>query len=191
MPQQRPQHNALLRDSQITIYVARRGWHIDIGFRTSDLLPPLALIGSAFPGARYVFFGFGDRHYLLAAHKNFPGILTALWPVAAMVLATALAQTPEKAFGIEHVIALEVDDAAAQAAQAFVWNSLLKENGAPIFYAPGPYDGRQYLSAIPKYSATHTCNTWAAEVLRAAGLPVKSRGVLFAPQLWSQTRRIE
>jgi hypothetical protein len=48
-----------------------------------------------------------------------------------------------------------------------------------------------FFAAAPKYSAVHTCNTWAAEALRAAGLPIHSRGVVFASQLWSQIRRIE
>jgi hypothetical protein len=58
-------------------------------------------------------------------------------------------------------------------------------------YANGPYEGSLYFSAIPQYSAFHTCNTWAAEGLSAAGLPVESAGVVFAGQLWGQVRRLE
>jgi hypothetical protein len=191
MPQRPAGGTTLERDSPTTIYVARRGWHIDIGFRTSDLLPPLASLSAAFPGARYLFFGFGDRHYLLVAHKNFPGLLGALWPGAGVVLATALEQSPDDAFGAQQVIELTVGAAAAQAAQVFVWNSLVQDQGAAVFYSGGPYGASQYLSAVPRYSATHTCNTWAAEVLGAAGVPVRSHGVWFAWQLWSQTQRIQ
>jgi hypothetical protein len=191
MPQQRAHECATRAASRTTMFVARRGWHIDIGFSTLDLEAPLASLRADFPGSRYVFFGFGDRHYLIAKHKNFPGMLAALWPGAGMVLATRLAAAPEEAFGAEHVIRLQISAADALAAQRFVWNSLLKENGAPTFYAKGPYEGSLFLGAVPKYSAVHTCNTWAAEVLRAAGLPVHSGGVLFAAQLWSQTRRID
>jgi len=176
---------------QTTIYVARRGWHIDIGFTTADLQGPLAAVGARIPGSDYLFFGFGDRHYLVAKHKNFPGLLAALWPGAGVVLVTALAAAPEAAFGAENVIRLRVSVAAARAAQAFVWNSLLQESGAPAFYGKGPYEGSLFFGAGPGYSALHTCNTWVAEALRSAGLAVHSRGVLFAWQLWAQTRRIE
>jgi Protein of unknown function (DUF2459) len=138
-----------------------------------------------------VFFGFGDRHYLVAKNKNFPGLLAALWPGGGVVLVTMLSAAPEEAFGNEHVIRLTVSSAEAQAAQTFVWASLLKEDDVPVFYRNGPYEGSLFFGAAPKYSALHTCNTWAADALRAAGLPIRSRGVLFASQLWSQARRVE
>jgi uncharacterized protein (TIGR02117 family) len=178
-------------DSQTVIYVARRGWHIDIGFSTSDIEVPLASLGAQFTAAQYLFFGFGDRHYLLANNKDFPGMLGALWPGEAVVLVTALGAAPEEAFGSREVIRLQVGAAALRSAQEFVRDSILQENGAARLYGKGPYDGSLYFAAVPKYSALHTCNTWAAEALRATGLPVHSRGVVFASQLWSQTRRIQ
>jgi hypothetical protein len=45
-----------------TIYVARRGWHIDIGMAAADLSPPLNQAAAALPGSKYVFFGFADKH---------------------------------------------------------------------------------------------------------------------------------
>ena len=62
------------------IYVARRSWHIDVGFAVADLQPPLNAVAAQFPGVRYLFFGFGDRHYLLAKDRNAPVLLAALWP---------------------------------------------------------------------------------------------------------------
>jgi len=167
MPQHALQARSATAGSRTTIFVARRGWHID------------------------VFFGFGDRHYLVARNKNFPGLFAALWPGAGVVLVTMLAVAPGEAFGIEHVIPLAVSSEEARAAQTFVWDSFLKENDVPVFYRDGPYESSLFFGAAPEYSAVHTCNTWAAEALRAAGLPVHSRGVVFAWQLWYQTRRIE
>ena len=191
MPQRAVQARSADAASRTTIFVARRGWHIDIGFRTLDIQVPLASLSPQLARSQYVFFGFGDRHYLVAKNKNFPGLLAALWPGAGVVLVTMLAATPEQAFGDEHVIRLTVSADEARAAQTFVWDSLLQENAVPVFYRDGPYEGSLFFAAAPEYSAVHTCNTWAAEVLRAAELPVHSRGVVFAWQLWSQTQRIE
>ena len=191
MPQRQSDASLGSSGSRTTLFVARRGWHIDIGFRTFDIQKPLASLSPQFARSQYVFFGFGDRHYLIADNKNFPGLLAALWPGGGVVLATMLAATPAEAFGNEHVIRLTVSSAAARAAQTFVWNSLLKENGVPVFYRNGPYEGSLFFGALPKYSALHTCNTWAAEALQAAGLPIHSRAVVFASQLWPQIRRIE
>jgi hypothetical protein len=43
-------------DGRTTIYVARRSWHVDVGFAAADVEPPLQLGLQALPGAAYVFF---------------------------------------------------------------------------------------------------------------------------------------
>ena len=175
------------------IYVARRGWHIDIGFSAGDLQPPLQSLTGEFPGARYLFFGFGDQRYLLAKHHSAPVLLAALWPGGAMVLATGLTSPPEDAFGSAHVLALKVTLQQSQNAQAYVWKSLRNQaaaDNALVPYARGPYEGSLYFTATAKYSAFHTCNTWAAQVLKAAALPIHSAGVIFAGQLWGQVRHL-
>lgn len=177
------------------IYVVRRGWHIDIGFAVTALEPPLQSLAAQFPGARYLFFGFGDQHYLLAKNRNGPVLLGALWPGRGMILATAVTSSPQAAFGEKHVIALAVTVNQAQNSQAFIGRSLSKSSdqyaqSAVRPYGEGPYEGSLYFSATPKYSAVHTCNTWAAEALKAAPLPIHSVGVIFAGQLWGQVRRL-
>jgi Protein of unknown function (DUF2459) len=178
------------------IYVVRRGWHIDVGFPAADMQPPLNSVASEFPGVQYLFFGFGDRHYLLAKDRNAPVLLGALWPGPGMILATALGSPPQDAFGAVHVVALAVTQEQTRNAQAFIWRSLGgqssdQENGALQAYGAGPYEGSLYFAATPRYSALHTCNTWAAQSLAAAALPIHSAGVLFAGQLWVQVRRLE
>jgi hypothetical protein len=177
------------------IYVARRGWHIDIGFSAGELQPPLQSLTGEFPGVRYLFFGFGDQRYLQAKHHSAPVLLAALWPGGALVLATGLASPPEEAFGSAHVFAVKVTLQQSQNAQAYIWESLRKQastatDNTLVAYARGPYEGSLYFTATSKYSAFHTCNTWVAEVLKAAALPIHSGGVIFAGQLWSQVRHL-
>ncbi len=182
------------------IFVARRDWHIDIGFAAVDLGAPLDALVGQLPGVRYVFFGFGDRHYLMAKHQNVPAMLGALWPGPGLMLITGLVANPSQAFGADQVIELRLSAAQAQRVQAFIARTLGRGESpvggdppanstgvAP--YATGPYEGSLYFTAVPRYSAFHTCNTWAAEALQAGGLPVRSAAVLFAGQLWGQVRR--
>ncbi len=176
------------------IYVVRRGWHVDIGFAADQLVPPLSGLEAPLPGLAYLLVGFGDRQYLIARRHGLPAMWGALWPGRGLILATGLAATPGAAFGQAHVIALKVTDSQERAAQDFVWKSLTPSatTGAPPPLAdPGPYPGSEYYAAVPRYSAVHTCNTWAAEVLHQAGLPIRSRGVIFAGQLWKQARRLD
>jgi hypothetical protein len=170
----------------VTLYVARRKWHIDVGFAVPALDESLAGIARRFPGASYVFFGFGDRHYLVAKDKGVSNMLGALWPGPALVLTTAIKDAPARAFGVSGVVELEVTSAEARAIEVFVRESLA--NGE--VFAPGPYEDSLYFAATDRYSAIHTCNTWAAEALRAGGLPVRAKLVVFAGQLWSQVRKL-
>jgi hypothetical protein len=173
-----------------TIYVVRRDWHIDVGFAVSDLAPPLSSLAAAFPDARYLVFGFGDRRYLKSRDKRLPNMIAALWPGRGLILVTALTAPPQQAFGEREVITLPVHLEQAIAAEAWVWAGLSKEQAVVQQEGPGPYPGSLYIDSDASYSALHTCNTWAAEALKAAGFDVHTHLVLFAGQTWNQARRI-
>lgn len=174
-----------------TIYVVKRSWHIDLGFGIRDLDAPLASLRAPAPTAQYLLFGFGDEHYLLT-HGAASGRLSgALWPGPGVVLLTALEATPEAAFGATSVVRLEVSTQQARQLATFIWDTLTVQHGRAEPLGPGPYAGSWYFASGVRYSALHTCNTWAAEGLHAAGLPVRSRGVELSGQLWRQVRRLE
>jgi len=173
------------------ILVVRRAWHIDVGLATADLAPPLASLRQQFPNARYLLFGFGDRHYLVDHDRGWDGMLAALWPGAAIVLVTGLDDSPQDAFGAQHVLTIPVSTAQQAELQRFVWHSLTAPDGVVAPLQAGPYDASAYYATPLHYSALHTCNTWAAQALHAAQLPVHSAGVMFAGQLWIQARRLD
>ncbi len=173
------------------IYVIKRNWHVDIGFAAADLQPPLASLRADFPGAGYLLFGFGDRHYLLDRDRGFGGMLAALWPGAGVILATGLKAPTQAAFGADNVIEIRVSAAQARDLQQFVWQSLSADGGAVTPLRAGPYEGSLYYATSQRYSALHTCNTWAAEGLRASGLSIHSHGVALSGQLWIQVQRLD
>jgi len=169
----------------IVLYLARRHWHIDVGFAAADLPPALAFIAGRFPQAKYVFFGFGDRHYLTSKHKGSSTLAGALFPGPGLILVTAIENSPAQAFGAEHVLRFVLAAPRARAAQEFVRSAIA--DITPM--GEGPYEGSTYYAAVARYSAFHTCNTWAAEALKAAGLNVHTQGVLLAGQTWNQARK--
>jgi hypothetical protein len=189
-PRLPPPHGARAAANSTVIYVIRRKWHVDIGFATADLQPPLAALRADFPAARYLSFGFGDRHYLLDKDRGVGGMLAALWPGPGLMLVTGLATSLQAAFGDGNVIEIALTAAQAADVQAFVWQSLATNDGAIAPLLAGPYDGSWYYASSKRYSALHTCNTWAAQSLQAAHLPVHSAGVEFAGQLWRQALRL-
>jgi hypothetical protein len=185
----RPSDPAVTRGAVAAgVYVVKRGWHIDVGFTTASLSAPLSLVAAKFPEARYVLFGFGDRRYLTARHKSMDALLAALKGGPGLMLVTALSVPPQDAFGADRVVRLPLTAIQAQALQSYVWQTLSSRDGAAVVVASGPYSASLYLGSGARYSAFHTCNTWAAESLQAAGLPIRSAGVIFAAQLWRQVR---
>ncbi|HLK70828.1 MAG TPA: DUF2459 domain-containing protein [Steroidobacteraceae bacterium] len=174
-----------------SLFVVKRGWHLDIGFPVAALTAPLRPVEQALPGERYLLFGFGDRRYLTARSKRLDALIAALRPGPALLLLTGLHDAPEQAFGAGSVRALRIGPRQMQAIQSFVWQSLTHADGGPVRVQPGPYPDSIYFAAVPRYSGLHTCNSWAAEALQAAGLPAHRRGVIFAWQLWVQLPRLQ
>jgi uncharacterized protein (TIGR02117 family) len=172
------------------IYVVRRTWHIDVGFPVQELELPLAGLREDFPGVAYLQFGFGDRRYLMSRHHGAGMMLSALWPGAGLILLTALKATPQQAFGASQVIELAVTGEQSHDLQRFIWQSLSSDSAPIKPVAAGPYEGSEFYAAIPNYSALHTCNTWAAQALHSASLPIRSTGVAFAGQVWRQVQRL-
>jgi Protein of unknown function (DUF2459) len=177
--------------AQLVMYLARRSWHIDVGFAVRDLDPSLAFIAHRFPQAKYVFFGFGDRHYLLSKGKGPATLAGALLPGPGLILVTTIENSPVQAFGAPHVLEFALPAPRAAAAQHFVRDALAGGEGGILPVAEGPYEGSVYYGAVARYSALHTCNTWVAEALESAGFKVHTHFVVFAGQTWRQARKIE
>jgi uncharacterized protein (TIGR02117 family) len=184
-----------------TIYLVERGWHTDVGVRADDLDasagrnssqgPSVGRFREIFPGVRTVLFGFGERAYLLHPNHNFADMLAALMPSPGAMLVTALRTAPDDAFPRQDVVALHISPAGLAALDDFLTRSFEttpQGDFRPI--ANGPYPGSMFYAATGTYSAGFTCNTWSAEALETAGLPVRPAGVVFADGVADQARRI-
>jgi uncharacterized protein (TIGR02117 family) len=174
-----------------TIYVVRRGWHTDIVLPASELSGRLTQLERIFPDARYVSFGFGERNYVLARRTTFADMLLALWPGPGLMLVTGLWGTPSEAFGASHVVTLRVSETGRDALIRFIsFFFAAGPHGVLRVAAPGPYSGSLFFVSPGTYSAVFTCNTWVADALHRAGLPVTAAGVLFAAQVIGQAREV-
>lgn len=172
------------------IYVIGRGWHTDIGLPADVLTGGLGALRQSFPGVRYMTFGFGERAWLAHRRHDFADVLATVLPGPGALLATALRVSPEAAFGAAHVVRLTVRGQGMGRLTGFLSAYIGKDaNGRPLRLADGPYPGSAFYASTGVYDLTHTCNTWTAEALRAAGLPVSPAGVLFASQVMARSRR--
>jgi len=174
-----------------SVYVLRRGRHTDLVLPVAELDEHLSTLTADFAAPRYLVFGFGDRQYMLATHKNAWHALLAPFPGAGVMLVTGLRETPQQAYGADHLAALSLSAPQLRELQRFVWDSLEQDPpGAVRPYLPGQLPGNVYYASTYTYWGFYTCNTWTAEALKKAGLPVHSGGVLFAGQVWEQLPKL-
>ena len=171
------------------VYVIERGWHTDIGLPVEEMTQPLATLQSDFPGARFLTFGFGERQFVLSREVTLGGMLTALLPSRSAILMTALRASPEAAFGADNVVPLHVTASGLARLHAALWSGLEQTaTGEPRRLAHGPYVGSEFYAARDTYDGFNTCNTWTASMLRTAGVPMPTAGVLFVGQVMGAVR---
>jgi len=163
------------------------GWHTEIALPATAVGSPLAALADGFPGARYLVFGWGAVGFYMAQDPGFGDLLRAAVPGPAVMLVIPLAVSPAAQFGAANVWPIAVTGSGAAGVAQFLWDSVAKDrNGAAIRNGAGPYSHSAFYAAAGTYDAANTCNTWTAEALRAAGLPVTAAGVVFANQLLNQ-----
>lgn len=183
-------NTATVPDGDATIYVVGRGWHTDIGLSVQDVHGPLASLERAFPGIRFMVFGFGERQYYMGHDAGSGEMLSALLPSESAILLTALRAPPTEAFEDHAVVALRLPSASVQHIVDRLWRDLeVSAGGSAVRLADGPYPGSVFYAARETYDAFHTCNTWTALVLRDAGFPINTQ-VLFAGQVMHQVSQI-
>jgi uncharacterized protein (TIGR02117 family) len=173
------------------VYVVGRGWHTDIGLPVEEMAGPLATLQTAYPGATFLVFGFGERQFLVNRKKTFGAMLNALLPSQSALLLTALRASPEAAFGQPNVVVLHISRTSLERIEDSIWREFeLSSIGEPVRLAVGPYPGSAFYAARDTYDGLYTCNTWTAETLRAGGLPMPVAGVLFSGQVMGMARWI-
>ena len=172
-----------------TIHVVARDWHTDVCVDTRDADAQLMRVAKGYDGSRYLCFGFGDRHYLLSRERGPLTLLSALLPGNdGVILLTILRDTPAAAFGADNVVQLDVDARGIERLRAFLNHAIqIDEHGAPVSLGDGPYPGGLYFGATARYYGFYTCNTWTADALREAGIPIQGP-VLFAEGVMRQVR---
>ncbi len=172
-----------------TVYVAALGWHTEIGLRADGITGPLAALEREFPGASYFVFGWGERDYYMAANPGLADLMRALVPGPAVMLVRGLHRSPAETFGAADVYAVPVSLEGMDRLSQYLWGYLDKDGKGELRRAgDGPEPESAFYAAAGTYDIGNTCNTWTAEALNAAALPVSAAGVVFAGQVVDRVR---
>ena len=178
-------------DRTVPVFVIAGGWHTELALPVNSLRGSLPLFAEAFPDARYLVFGWGQRDYYIAREPTIGDLLGAALPGPAVMLVVPLRQAPTNAYGSGRALSVKISEQGANALSGFIWRFLaVGADGRAVRIAPGPYPESVFYASSGTYSLDYTCNTWTATALKDAGLPIQASGVVFADQVTSQLRAI-
>lgn len=163
--------------SQIrTVYAVNIGWHVGLAFAAGDLDGAVFPEAADFPDARWIEIGWGDAGFYRDPDPDLGTILeAALLPTPAVLHLVAMPVHPSRYLPSADVMAVPLDEAQFGRLVEYVSGSL--DRGArPRAEAVGPglYPVSRFYPALGSFSLAHTCNTWVAEGLAKAGLPIDS-----------------
>lgn len=173
----------------VTIWLIAASWHTEIVLAVHAMHDPLRAVTPDFPGVQYLSFGWGERNYYMARAPTAGDAMSALFPGPAVLLVTPLYRPPRESRANAQVFELNLSTAGLDRLSSYLWAAFEKSgDGTPRRLAAGPEPGSVFYAATGTYSATYTCNTWTAEGLRIAGVPVTPAGVVFVSELTDQLR---
>lgn len=170
------------------LYLVDHGLHVGLVVPAGELQRHLPALKDDFPAARLMEVGWGDRAFYQDEQAGAGLALRALlWPTDAVLHLVPLSQSPRVAFAGLPVLELSVSPAGMErllreVAASFARNEAgqLKEAGA------GRYGGGRFYASVESYHLLHTCNTWVARRLVAAGLPLRPAWAFTAGGLMGQ-----
>jgi len=174
------------------VYIVHDAWHAAILIKTIDL--PAAVLPELgdFPGAEQLEFSWGDRDYFPAPD---PGIGMALkaafWSSGSILHVVGSSGALDNVYPGAEIIEIGLSDDGLHQLIQFISDTFARSSpNTPAEARPGLSPSGRFYPANGKFSILRTCNTWVADALNAAGLPVNPRYVITAGNLASQLQSL-
>ena len=166
----------------VTLYLLDNGFHTDLAVPRAALMEGGGALAEAMAGLApgdWVLVGWGDATFYVD-QSPIPGRLAvgarAFFKPgnASVVMLDPEARDPVRRFDAADRQALRLSSAGMAALRARIEASLaLDAAGRPILASARPGDDARFFKSRETFWIGHLCNHWTAELLSAAGLPVR------------------
>ena len=175
-----------------SIFVVNYGWHSALVIKKADIANGVLPEIKDFPTAEYLEFGWGDWDYYQAPDPGLGFALkAALWSSRSALHVTGFRGALDNYFRGSEIVEIALSDEALKALIRFVSATFSKPGAAePIDTRPGLYPNSRFYSATGRFHLFRTCNTWVAEALRSAGLPISPAFAFTAGNLSYQVKQL-
>jgi uncharacterized protein (TIGR02117 family) len=171
-----------------TVFIVHNAWHaaivLDRGDLSLDALPEL----SDFPDAEFIEFSWGDQDYFPDPNSGiWAALRAAFWSGGSVLHLVGFNEKVAQFYGRAKIFELRLTAAAERQLILFISQTFARTNSNSRAQArPGLFPYSRFYPATAKFSVLRTCNTWVAEALASAGLPISPGAVLTAGSLASQ-----
>jgi uncharacterized protein (TIGR02117 family) len=172
-----PVKNIPVTNTKHTIYFIYRGWHTSILLDANPLIARIPQLGTDLKNQKYVRVGWGDGDYFTGKNKSFTSATKAL--VASGYSAIQFlpydyepfAEIPE-----ETRVPIAISDQGLRDLTRYVSDTIETDAAGRLIRLPAFGDATGlFFQATNSYGVFSNCNTWSANALRAAGLPIANR----------------
>jgi len=174
--------------SCLSVFIVDNSWHAAIVLRTRDLsvktMPELA----DFPADQLIEFSWGDKDYFPDPQSGvLAGVKAALWSGGSVMHLVGFSDTVVNFYRGATVTELRLSAIAYGRMVDYISDTFTREKSlGRARAAPGLFPGSRFYPASRTFSLLRTCNTWVAEALEQAGLPISTGIIITAGNLRSQ-----
>lgn len=157
-----------------TVYVDSLGWHTGLVLAREDAVAALGELIPEFHRFPWVEIGWGDRDFYMASGYSYlAGFRALFFSRGSAVHAAGFSESPERFFDRYQLVRLEIDRTKLGALLGYIREHLeLDPCGASTRLGTSLYGQGSFYSGRGQFSITHTCNSWTAGALIAAGCPI-------------------
>ena len=177
------------------VFIVHDDWHAAIVLRTSDIsaisiavLPELA----DFPEAQFIEFSWGDKDYFPDPNSGvWAALRAAFWSGGSVLHLVGITDSLARFYPGAKITELRLAPAAFDRLIRFISQTIARQ--PPNIRAPahpGLFAYSRFYSARTHFSILRTCNSWVAEALEAAGMPLSPGLVITAGNLASQIEKL-
>lgn len=178
-------------EQTIKIYIISHDWHTGIVIPNHKFNNKLLSLNEHFKNAKFYELGWGDKDFYQANEITTKITLKAVfWPTASVMHVVALSSEPRFSFPFSKRIELELSEKAYKLLIDNLTKTFkLNEKNELIKKTKGIYGYSYFFEANGYYFMTNTCNSWTAEMLDAAGIPIRTCFTLTADSVMSQVEK--
>ncbi len=174
----------------IPLTVIKHDWHSSIAIPLAAIQPPLTQAVHAKPGDDTLVIGFGARVWMGQPGRGLSDAIDALSGSPGAVQITAEQGLPYPGDPITETVVLQVSPQAITALADFAFQAIAKQPDGHVAPYAEPVPGNCYYDSSVHYGMLHNSNSWIAEALHQAGLPISPDNIVRASAVISAAREL-